>query len=113
MDGVSNEELAKALIKVGAVIAGADGLDVREKVALLDFVAQRSRLPSGVIESQIEAAKGGLSSITSHEISILKSAGLVRVGGLLKEGLQKIAGSDGNLSARELETLNAVWKLLG
>lgn len=112
MAGVSNEELAKALIKVGAVIAGADGLDVRERGSLLAFAAQRSQLSSDVIEGQIATAQGGVASITSAEIDVLKSAGLDKVGSLLHEGLQQIAGSDGNLSAREVETLNAVWKRL-
>lgn len=112
MSAVSTEQIAKVIIKIGAVIAGADGLDDREKAGLVQFASQRSGLSSEVIEAQVAVAEGGLGSITDADIQVLKSIGTAQVGQLLNEGLQKIAAADGNLSDREMSTLKAIWARL-
>ena len=112
MNVANNEEIAKVIIKVGAVIAGSDGLEAHEKAALVSFATERSRLPVSVIERQVSAASAGLASITDSDIAILKSLGNAHVGRLLHEGLQKIAGSDGNLSEKETAALKSVWARL-
>ena len=112
MNVATNEEVAKAIIKVGAVIAGSDGLEVHEKAALISFASERSRLPLSVIESQVSAASAGLGSITDSDIATLKSLGNAQIGRLLHEGLQKIAVADGNLSEKETAALKSVWALL-
>ena len=112
MNVVTNEEIAKVIIKVGAVIAGSDGLEAHEKAALVSFATERSRLPLSVIESQVSAASAGLESITDSDITTLKSLGNAQIGRLLHEGLQKIAGADGNLSEKETAALKSVWARL-
>lgn len=112
MNPANNEEIAKVIIKVGAVIAGSDGLEAHEKAALVSFATERSRLPLSVIESQVRAASAGLGSITDSDITTLKSVGNAQIGRLLREGLQKIAGADGNLSEKETAALKSVWALL-
>lgn len=112
MASVSSEDIAKAVIKVGAVIASADGLEDREKAALVAFASQRSNLAPAVVEDLVAAAKGGLSSITDADVQTLKSLSSAQIGQLLNEGLQKIAAADGKLSDGELAALNAVWARL-
>ena len=112
MNVATNEEIAKVIIKVGAVIAGSDGLEEHEKAALISFATQRSRLSLSVIESQVSAASAGLGSITDSDITTLKSLGHAQIGRLLHEGLQKIAGADGNLSEKETAALKIVWARL-
>lgn len=112
MNVATNEEIAKVIIKVGAVIAGSDGLQENEKAALISFATERSGLSLGVIEGQVSAASAGLGSITDSDITTLKSLGNAQIGRLLHEGLQKIAGADGNLSEKETATLKSVWARL-
>ena len=112
MNVATNEEIAKVIIKVGAVIAGSDGLQENEKAALISFATERSGLSLGVIEDQVSAASAGLGSITDSDITTLRSLGNAQIGRLLHEGLQKIAGADGNLSEKETASLKSVWARL-
>jgi hypothetical protein len=112
MRNSSRDEFARVLVKVGAVIAGADGLAAEEKAALVAYASKRADIPASVIEDLVSQTKGGPESITDAEIALLKGEGLGLVGQLLHEELAQIAGAEGKLSDREIDTLNAIWARL-
>jgi hypothetical protein len=105
-------EIAKRIVKVGFIVAGADGLDESERASLIAFAIDRSGLTRGEIEAQAHAASKGLASIEAQDIELLKRLPRQQLGNLLHEVVEKSAGADGLLSSAEESALKQVWSLL-
>jgi hypothetical protein len=112
MSATSKDNIVKAIIKVGIVIASADGLDNRERAALVAYASQRSGMTPEAVEMEVSAVKNGLDSITEVDIVALKSLGKAQLGLLINEILQKVASADGELSAGERAALDSLWTRL-
>lgn len=112
MSVTSKENVVKAIIKVGIVIASADGLDDRERAALVVYASQRSGMSPDAVELEVSTVHNGLDSITEVDIAALKTLGKAQLGQLINEILQKIASADGELSDGERAALDSLWARL-
>ena len=112
MSATSKDNIVKATIKVGVVIASADGLDDRERAALVAYASQRSGMTPEAVEMEVSAVHNGLDSITDVDIVALKSLGKTQLGQLINEILQKVASADGELSDGERAVLDSLWARL-
>jgi len=107
------KEITKRVVRIGFIIASADGLSDDEKNHLVKFAKKRSHhLSDQEINAELECGSKGISSLTPDDIAILKKLTHVELGKVLNEVVHQIADEKGNLSEPEVKALNSVWKAL-
>ena len=112
---LSNEfhELSKRVVRIGFIIASADGLDANEKEHLVTFAKKRSNhLSEEEINVELEKGLKGPDSLSKEDVVALKKLSKAELGKLLNEIVHQVAGHDGTLTEPEVKALNNVWKAL-
>ena len=72
MSEIDMSEIARRVVRVGFIVAGADGLDDREAATLEDYAIQRSGLSKADIESEMKLAEKGRDSLSDADIEMLR-----------------------------------------
>ena len=106
-------ELTKRVVRIGFIIASADGLSDDEKNHLVKFAKKRSHhLSDQEIHDELANGSKGVSSLTPDDIAILKKLTHTELGKVLNEIVHQVSDEKGNLSEPEVKALNSVWKAL-
>lgn len=107
---MSDIEKRSTVVKVGFIVAGADGLQEAERQALVDFAERRSGLSRDTVEGIERAAAGGLAALTDADVATLRSMNRETLSSVLHEACEKIASADGHFSEAENEALKSIWR---
>jgi hypothetical protein len=106
-------EITKRVVRIGFIIASADGLSDDEKNHLVKFAKKRSHhLSDQEIHAELESGSKGIASLTPDDIAILKTLTHTELGKVLNEIVHQVSDDKGNLSESEVKALNGVWKAL-
>ena len=111
----SNEfhELSKRVVRIGFIIASADGLDANEKEHLVKYAKRRSsHLSDDEINVELEKGSKGPDALSKDDIAALKKLSSTELSKLMNEIVHQVAGHDGNLTEPEVVALNSIWKAL-
>jgi tellurite resistance protein len=100
---------AKIFVRIGFIVAGADGLSDEERSFLYDYAVTRSGLSTDEVETEEKAAAAGVSSLSAEDIDSLKELKTEEIKLVLAEIVEKAAAADGNFSESEQSALLEVW----
>lgn len=98
-------------VRLGFVVAGADGLDEAERRALMEYAVDRCGLSSNEVVSQIGPARDGMAGFSRDEWSRLRTLGPGNLDSILAD-IAAAAAADGKLSKEEEAVLSSVRKEL-
>lgn len=105
-------ELAKIIVRVGFIVAGADGISDEEREELSEYAARRSNLSAKDIEGEAKAAEAGLSALSALDVAILRKLPVTELSSLLHEVVEEAASADGEFSDAEQEALKSIWQMV-
>ena len=96
--------LAALIVRLGFVVAAADGLSHEEHEALEDFATERSGLDKDSVRLERENAEGGLASFTEADLARVRTVQPETLAGLI-EDIKLAASADGDFSAAERDVM--------
>jgi hypothetical protein len=106
MNTTQRAEIAKRVVKVGFIVASADGLSGSEKALLVDYATKRSGLTVEDVESIAAGAKG-VESLSQDDINVLRQLNPGELAGVLREIVVTTSSADGH-SAEEESAFKAI-----
>lgn len=100
---------ARIIVRIGFIVAGADGLSDEERAFLNDYAVERSGLSVDDVAAEAKAAEAGLSAVTEDDVASLKELPKEQLSMHLSEVVEKAAGADGVVSEAEEAALKDIW----
>jgi hypothetical protein len=107
VDGdAEHDALVRVVVRMGLVVAGADGLDEAETAEVEQYVRERSGLDGEALAEERARAAAGVASVTDEDIARIRALDVAQRRALLEE-VRFFAAADGVVSANEALALEA------
>lgn len=101
------DALVRAVVRMGLVVAAADGIDDAEDAEIEQYLLERSGLDGEALAEERARVAAGVSSITDEDIARMRALDVVQRHALLDE-VRRFAAADGFVSAEEELALKAI-----
>jgi uncharacterized tellurite resistance protein B-like protein len=101
------ERLVRAVVRMGYIVAGADGLDEAEIAELEQYAVERSDLSLAAAQEERRNAAMGVNALQDADIDLLRALDAETWGAVVAD-IREVASAGGDLSDAELSALRHI-----